>query len=170
MKTSTEAVKTLLADGTMVTVRELCTADYDQVVALHKAMPDEDRYLRFFSMSSPPIDSFVTKVVSDDVATHGGVGVFEGEALLGMAAYMVIKGSSPVTGDVALVVSHQVQHHGIGTILLEHLGSLARSRGVQRFSADVLPSNWRMLQVFSNMGLTVHTKTDLDAIEVDIDL
>ncbi|MBP2328790.1 acyl-CoA synthetase (NDP forming)/GNAT superfamily N-acetyltransferase [Kibdelosporangium banguiense] len=170
MTMSTEAVKSLLADGTMVTVRQLGPADHEQVVALHQAMPDEDRYLRFFSMSSPPLDSFVNKVVSEDTANHGAVGIFEGETLLGMAAYVVIKGRSPVTGDVALVVSHQVQHHGIGTILLEHLGSLARSRGVRKFSADVLPSNWRMLQVFSNIGLPVHTRPDFDVIEVDIDL
>ncbi|MET0234297.1 MAG: GNAT family N-acetyltransferase [Kibdelosporangium sp.] len=170
MKMTTEAVKSLLADGTMVTVRELRAADHDYVVALHKAMPDEDRYLRFFSMSSPPVDSFVAKVLAEDSESHGGVGVFEGDVLLGMAAYLVIKDSSPVTGDVALVVSHQAQHHGIGTILLEHLGSLARGRGVERFAADVLPSNWRMLQVFSNIGFAVHTKADFDAIEVDIDL
>ncbi|MFC5105601.1 GNAT family N-acetyltransferase [Kibdelosporangium philippinense] len=156
----------LLTDGAMVTVRQLTAVDHDQVVALHKAMPDEDRYLRFFSMSVPPIDIFVTKVLDE----NAGVGAFDGHVLLGMAAYVVIQGSAPVTADVALVVAHQVQHHGIGTLLLEHLGSLARSHGVQRFTADVLPGNWRMLRVFSDMGLAVSTRPNFDVIKVDIDL
>ncbi|MFC5102739.1 GNAT family N-acetyltransferase [Kibdelosporangium philippinense] len=156
----------LLTDGAMVTVRQLTAADHDQVVALHKAMPDEDRYLRFFSMSVPPIDIFVTKVLDE----NAGVGAFDGHVLLGMAAYVVIQGSAPVTADVALVVAHQVQHHGIGTLLLEHLGSLARSHGVQRFTADVLPGNWRMLRVFSDMGLAVSTRPNFDVVKVDVDL
>ncbi|GAB3887477.1 hypothetical protein GCM10029964_053520 [Kibdelosporangium lantanae] len=45
---------------------------------------------------------------------------------MGMAVYVVIRNSKPVTADVALVVSHDVQHHGVGTVLVEHLGSLAR--------------------------------------------
>src|SRR5262249_3404275 len=150
MSVSTDAVRTLLADGTMVTVRELGPADHDKVVALHRAMPDEDRYLRFFSVSAPPMDGFVTKVTSTDRPDHGAIGVFDGDELLGMAVYVVIKDSKPLTGDVALVVSHQAQHHGIGTVLVEHLGSLARGRGVRRFSADVLRNNWRMLQVFKD--------------------
>nr|WP_042178554.1 hypothetical protein [Kibdelosporangium sp. MJ126-NF4]CEL13258.1 hypothetical protein [Kibdelosporangium sp. MJ126-NF4] len=41
-----ETVKSLLVDGTMVTVRELGPTDREQILALHNAMPDEDRYLR----------------------------------------------------------------------------------------------------------------------------
>jgi acyl-CoA synthetase (NDP forming)/GNAT superfamily N-acetyltransferase len=170
MSTGAEPVRSLLADGSMVTVRELTPADRDQVATLHESMPEEDRYLRFFTLSLPSTDTFITKVTSLDQDDHGSVGVFDGETLLGTAAYVVIKGSAPVTGDIALVVSHRVQHHGVGTVLLEHLGSLARGRGVRRFSADVLPANWRMLEVFSHVGLAVHMKPDFDVIEVNVDL
>ena len=170
MSLSTDLTRTLLADGTMVTVRELGPADHDRVVALHQAMPDEDRYLRFFSAGLPPMDSFVDRITSTDQRDHGAIGVFDGDQLLGMAVYVVIKNSTPPTGDVALVVSHDVQHHGIGTVLVEHLGSMARGRGVRRFTADVLPTNWRMLRVFKDLGLDVVMKLDFDVIRVTINL
>src|SRR2546421_626162 len=54
MSVSIDVTRVLLADGAMVVVRELCPTDHDQVVALHQAMPEEDRYLRFFSAVLPP--------------------------------------------------------------------------------------------------------------------
>ncbi|GAB3887473.1 hypothetical protein GCM10029964_053510 [Kibdelosporangium lantanae] len=64
MSVSTDVTRALLADGVMVTVRELGPADHDQVVALHRAMPEEDRYLRFFSAGLPPMDTFVNRITS----------------------------------------------------------------------------------------------------------
>ncbi|TCO61969.1 acetate--CoA ligase family protein [Actinocrispum wychmicini] len=54
-----------------------------------------------------------------------------------------------MTTGTSDVVSRQVQHHGIGT---------------------VLPTNWRMPRVFQDLGLDVAMKSDFDAIEVCIDL
>ncbi|MFD1050536.1 GNAT family N-acetyltransferase, partial [Kibdelosporangium lantanae] len=162
MSVSTDVTRALLADGVMVTVRELGPADHDQVVALHRAMPEEDRYLRFFSAGLPPMDSFVERITSTNQDDHGAIGAFDGDTLLGMAVYLVVRNSTPLTADVALVVSHDVQHHGIGTVMVEHLGSLARGRGVRRFTADVLPTNWRMLRVFKDLGLSVDMRPDFD--------
>lgn len=170
MSVSTDVTRVLLADGAMVAVRELCPTDHDQVVALHQAMPEEDRYLRFFSAGLPPMDGFVDRITSANQDDHGAIGVYEGDTLLGMAVYVVVRNSTPLTADVALVVSHDVQHHGIGTVLVEHLGSLARGRGVRRFTADVLPTNWRMLRVFSDLGLDMAMTPDFDVIRVTINL
>lgn len=53
-----------------------------------------------------------------------------------MAHYEVL--DDPAEAEVALVVNHTIQAHGVGTLLLEHLVSLARERGVRRFAAEVL--------------------------------
>ncbi|MDX8034960.1 GNAT family N-acetyltransferase [Lentzea sp. BCCO 10_0856] len=54
--------------------------------------------------------------------------------MLGAAGYVVL--DNPACAEIALVVSHAEQAHGVGTLLLEHLASSARGRGVRRFTAD----------------------------------
>jgi acyl-CoA synthetase (NDP forming) len=48
-----------------------------------------------------------------------------------------------------------MHHRGIATLLLEHLVSLARSRGIGTLTADTLTENKAMLSVFAGAGLPV---------------
>ena len=47
---------------------------------------------------------------------------------------------------------------GIATLLLEHLVSIARQRGVQAFTAETLAENTAMLRVFADAGLPVQRR------------
>ena len=58
--------------------------------------------------------------------------------------------------EVAMAVADEMHSRGVGTLLLEHLISLARSRGVHAFTAETLVENALMLQVFADAGLPVH--------------
>jgi GNAT superfamily N-acetyltransferase len=71
------------------------------------------------------------------------LGAFRGDTLLGVAQSLAL-GDDPLAAEVALAVAHAEQAHGVGTLLLEHLASLARRRGVRRFVADVLQENARV--------------------------
>ncbi|GAA2537135.1 bifunctional acetate--CoA ligase family protein/GNAT family N-acetyltransferase [Pseudonocardia hydrocarbonoxydans] len=158
----TGSVRALLADGTAVRLRELADADAEAVAQLHRELPVQDRYLRFFSAgttSGPP------------VAERPGsawIGAFRGAALVGVAEYTV--GDDPAAAEVALAVGHPEQAHGVGTLLLEHLASLARHRGLRRFTARVLAENTRMRRVFADLGLPVRTVLDRDELAVEVDL
>jgi GNAT superfamily N-acetyltransferase len=55
--------------------------------------------------------------------------------------------------DVAFVVDEKYQGYGIATYLYQMLVRLARERGVQRLTADVLASNKAMMMVFEKSGL-----------------
>ena len=55
-----------------------------------------------------------------------------------------------------MAVADEMHSRGVGTLLLEHLISLARSRGVRAFTAETLVENALMLQVFADAGLPVH--------------
>ena len=54
--------------------------------------------------------------------------------------------------EVAFLVEDAQQGRGIGQLLLEHLAQAGRERGVQRFVAEVLPDNQRMIQTFRDAG------------------
>ncbi|SDH59484.1 hypothetical protein SAMN05216553_1331, partial [Lentzea fradiae] len=56
----------LLADGTVVQVRELGPEDVEALLDLHRSLPVEDRYLRFFSTSPRQLEDFVERMVSPD--------------------------------------------------------------------------------------------------------
>ena len=58
-------------------------------------------------------------------------------------------------GEVAFVVDEQYQGLGIASAMLAMLMRLARERGLQGFTADVLATNKSMLRVFEKSGLPV---------------
>ncbi|MEU3644874.1 GNAT family N-acetyltransferase [Lentzea sp. NPDC034063] len=156
----------LLTDGSVVTVRELGLDDVSALLELHRGLPIEDQYLRFFSTSPRQLEDFVERMVSPDSPHHVVLGAYRDDRLLGAASYVVVRRTD--FAEVALVVSHAEQVHGVGTLLLEHLASLARSRGVRRFTADVLTINGRMLRVFTSMGLVTSIVPDGEVIYVEL--
>ncbi|MFC3891106.1 GNAT family N-acetyltransferase, partial [Lentzea rhizosphaerae] len=156
----------LLTDGSVVTVRELGPGDVPALLALHRGLPVEDRYLRFFSTSPHQLEDFVERMVSPDAPRHVVLGAFLEDRLLGAASYVVVRRTD--FAEVALVVSHTEQAHGVGTLLLEHLASLARGRGVRRFTAEVLTINGRMLRVFTDMGLVTSIVPDGEVVYVEL--
>lgn len=136
----------LLADGAMVTVRLLRTADLDVVVDLHRRLNERDRYLRFFTSHPANLEKLARTVVDGP-----GMGAFRGDELVGVAHYRLLPAGD--SAEVALAVDGTAQAHGVGTLLLEHLVSLALAQGVRRFVAVVLAENARMVRVFSDLGL-----------------
>ncbi|NUT52168.1 MAG: GNAT family N-acetyltransferase, partial [Saccharothrix sp.] len=159
--------RALLADGSVVVLRELGPADADALLALHRDLPLRDRYLRFFSASPARLDEFVTRLTSPEEHRYVAIGAFAGDDLVGAANYVR---QADATAEVALVVAHDRQSHGVGTLMLEHLISLARARGVRRFRADVLTTNSRMLRVFTDLGLVCESTPDSDVVHVDLGL
>jgi acyl-CoA synthetase (NDP forming)/GNAT superfamily N-acetyltransferase len=151
--------RALLADGRIVTIRPLGRDDTEQLLRLHTSLPERDRYLRFFTTFLPPnFGALVRRMVATDDAHRSGLGAFFGDVLVGVAHFEVL--ADPVEAEVALAVDHRQQAHGVGTLLLEHLASAARGRGVQRFVAEVLTENGAMLRVFRDAGLPVTVRPE----------
>jgi GNAT superfamily N-acetyltransferase len=72
------------------------------------------------------------------------------------------------SAEVAFTVEEDYHRQGISRILLQHLVSIARVKGLSRFVAEVLPENKGMLTVFSRSGLPMKTKHGGDAVHVDL--
>lgn len=158
--------RALLSDGTSVTVRQLGAHDADAVLGLHRALRPSDHYLRFFGPANSASDDIVARSILSGAAV--GVGAFRTGRLVGVAYYV----AEPTEADpeVAFAVDHAVQHRGVATLLLEHLASIARLRGVRRLVADVLAVNHDMLRVFGDVGLPVVQHSDGEVIRVSLEL
>jgi acyl-CoA synthetase (NDP forming)/GNAT superfamily N-acetyltransferase len=168
----TEGVRAVLADGRLVLVRPLGPQDQDAVLRLHEGLDERDRYFRFFGPIPPRLHDLVFGMTAPVDARRGSVGVFRGTELLGVAHYEAL--ADPTEAEVAVAVTGSAQAHGVGTLLLEHLGSLARHQGVRRFVAEVLSENAKMLRVFADSGLPArvsrsgpetHVELVLDEVE-----
>jgi acyl-CoA synthetase (NDP forming) len=72
--------------------------------------------------------------------------------------------------DVAFLVDAEHQGKGIATLLLEHLAAIARTNGIQRFTADVLADNRPMLRVFSRAGWPVQRHFDSGVTDLEFSL
>jgi acyl-CoA synthetase (NDP forming)/GNAT superfamily N-acetyltransferase len=166
--TAATGVRALLADGRIVVIRTIVPADADDVLSLHTRLSEHDRYLRFFGSGTRILDPVSRRITRTPDGTHAAVGAWLGEKLVGVAHYEAAPGGP--TAEVALVVDGAVQARGLGTLLLEHLASVARHRGITRFVAEVLAENRRMIQVFIDAGLPHQISTIGPERHVEISL
>jgi acyl-CoA synthetase (NDP forming)/GNAT superfamily N-acetyltransferase len=158
--------RVVLADGRVALLRELRPDDHAGVLGLHRQLERRDQYFRFFGPLPPGAAELVGEMTAPSSARHGAVGVFLDAAPLGVATYEAL--ADPTVAEVALAVSGSAQAHGVGTLVLEHLVSLARRQGVRRFVAEVLTENARMLRMFRASGLPVQVTYDGSVTHVDL--
>ena len=154
----------LLADGSTLAIRPAGRGGYEAVKRLHEAMSPENLYFRFFSASRMSAEREARRTCLDD--RPGAVALLGllGDDLVGVASYELA--SEGTSAEVALAVADGMHRHGVATLLLEHLVSLARARGVTSFTAEVLTDNYAVLHVLSDSGLAVRRSLSHGAVDV----
>jgi GNAT superfamily N-acetyltransferase len=158
----TDVVRVLLSDGTSGVLRTLGPADRDEVERLHRALPRDDLYLRFFGFSDGASHAVADAIVGADSVA---VGLFCTGVLVGVGNF---SGAEPP--EIAFAVAHGAQHHGIGTLLLKVLVQRARELGVRQLVAEVLAINLPMLRVFAESGLPVTRRAEGSTVELTLDV
>ncbi|AHH96934.1 bifunctional GNAT family N-acetyltransferase/acetate--CoA ligase family protein [Kutzneria albida] len=156
-------IRALLTDGTVTAIRPLDVRDAAEVRALHEELPERGSYFRFFTAQPMRLDQLVVRMTTADVH-RCALGAFMGDSLIGAACYEVV--ADPFVAEVSVAVRHEVQAHGVGTLLLEHLAETARERGVRQFEAEVLAENSAMLRVLADLGLPVRLDRDGATVRV----
>jgi acyl-CoA synthetase (NDP forming)/GNAT superfamily N-acetyltransferase len=167
----------VLRDGGVAHVRPIRPDDAARIERFHAAQSAESIYFRFFApmprISPADMARFVNVDHVDRVALVAtvrdeivGIGRYEGRAGTDTPGDR----SGVRTAEVAFNIADAHRGRGIGSVLLEHLAAAARENGVTRFSADVLPTNQRMLAVFREAGYEVAHHLDDGVIEVLFDI
>ena len=144
----------LLADGTVVQIRPIDPTDAERIVRFHESLSPETTRLRFFSFHPHLSDTEVARFTNVDHHDREALVATAGDDFLGVARYDRLVPS--LDAEVAFVVADKWQGSGIGSLLLDHLAARARAEGLQRFVAETLPENRRMLQVFAASGLVAN--------------
>jgi acyl-CoA synthetase (NDP forming) len=154
----------LLTDGTTVLIRHARPTDAEAVRAMHAALSQDNLYLRFFSLSPHNAEREARRVCREPGPDHAALLAWLGDRLAGVASYE--PALKPGTAEVAFTVPDDLHDLGIATLLLEHLVSAARERGLRAFTAEALLENRPMLGVFAAAGLPVHQQLSEGVVEL----
>ena len=124
----------VLTDGGTAHVRPILPSDADALVALHGRLSQESIYLRFFTphpvLSSREIERFTQVDYNDRMALIAELD----DEMVAVARYDRNPGDG-TEAEVAFTVDDAHQGRGFGTIMLEHLATIARAHGITRFVA-----------------------------------
>jgi GNAT superfamily N-acetyltransferase len=149
----TEPGATRLADGTAVVIRPLRATDREAYLDTFDRVGDESRYRRFLGAKprlTPTEVRFFTEVDHHD---HEALVAFDAITGRGLGVARFIRDrADPLAADTAITVVDAAQGHGVGGALLTHLAERAREEGVERFLADVLEENRRMVAMLVHRG------------------
>jgi acyl-CoA synthetase (NDP forming)/GNAT superfamily N-acetyltransferase len=143
----------LLTDGSTVEIRPAKPQDVGAVRQMHADMSPDNIYLRFFSLSPRSGEQEALRVCRPSEPAHSALLAWLDGRLVGVASYEST--GKPGTAEIAFAVPDDMHRRGIATLLLEHLVSVARQRGLRAFTAEALADNLAMLRVFADAGLPV---------------
>jgi acyl-CoA synthetase (NDP forming)/RimJ/RimL family protein N-acetyltransferase len=158
----------LLTDGSTVEIRPATPQDAAAVLQMHAAMSSENIYLRFFSLSMSSAEREARRVCREPGPDHAALLAWLGGRLVGVASYEPT--GKPGAAEIAFAVPDDMHRRGIATLMLEHLVSLARLRGLRAFTAQALADNSAMLRVFADAGLPAQRRMSDGVVELTFPL
>lgn len=153
--------------GMVLRIRPLVPADAARLKAFADGMSDESHYQRFFSARRLD-DTDIAKLVDLDYDRRFAFIAEREDDIVGVGRY--ISDPDPRTAEVAFAVADDLHGQGIGTLLMEHLRQVAKTRGITRFVADVLGANQPMMDVFGHAGFPIKRQLDGGVWEVELDV
>ncbi len=155
----------VLRDGSTVHVRPVRADDEPAIRTFLQGLSPESIGFRFFG--TPNLDWVTSWSLDVDYADRYALVAESGSPsqIVAHAAYVRIDSER---AEVAFLVADEWQGKGISTIMLAHLATLAEHHGIHTFTAEVLPANHRMIEVFRESGFPVEMRSHPDAIAIEL--
>lgn len=162
----------VLLDGTLVHLRPPRPTDRPALEDLHARLSRRSAYLRFFSLSQRAPGRYLDRILTPDERDLPGLVALIGGQPVAVASYERLGGGvgGGEEAEVAFLVGDEHQGLGISTLLLEALAADATRRGITRFTAEVLPENEAMLDVFSSVGFSTSRRFTEGTVRVEFPL
>ncbi len=164
------ATEEVFKNDVKVRFRAIKPSDEEEMRRLFYRFSDKAVYYRYFSPIKTMPHAKMQEYVNVDYNTILSIVGLEGEPKKGhiIAEARYVKNQSRLYAEVAFVVDEKYQAIGIATYLYKMLIRLAKERGLQGFTADVLSSNKGMMKVFEKGGELVKAKLEHGAYELTI--
>jgi ribosomal protein S18 acetylase RimI-like enzyme len=168
----------VLRDGTQVAVRLVRPEDRELLRAGFDRLSPESRYARFLAPKASLSDDELRYLCEVDQENHVALGAVrdapdgapDGEPIgLGIARFIRLT-DRPDTAEAAIAVADEVQHQGLGRLLLTRLVAAAAERGIARFRCEVLGSNTGMTALLGEISpdRSIEARAGVMSIEVTL--
>ncbi|MFF7971204.1 GNAT family N-acetyltransferase [Streptomyces sp. NPDC007905] len=166
----------VLRDGGTARIRPIAVDDADRLVSFYEQVSDESKYYRFFAPYPRLSAKDVHRFTHHDFVDRVGLAATIGGEFIATVRYDRIgadgmPASAPADeAEVAFLVQDAHQGRGVASALLEHIAAVARERGIRRFAAEVLPTNTKMIKVFTDAGYTQKRSFEDGVVRLEFDL
>jgi acetyltransferase len=167
----------IMKDGTQVTIRPIRADDEPLMVKFHATLSDRTVYMRYFtslSLARRTAHERLVRICYTDrgreivlVAEHEGSETGERD-ILGVGRLNKLKTEGEA--EIAVLVSDEHQHKGLGTELLQRLIGVARDLGVSRIVAEMLRDNIAIQSIFRMLGFRLRLLCDPASVQAFLDL
>jgi acetyltransferase len=161
-----------MKDGTQVLLRPVRPEDEPAMARFHQTLSDQSVYLRYFHMEKLSArvaherlmrkcfidyDREIALVAELASQTNGG------QEIIGVGRLTRLLGTRDA--EVAVLVTDQYQHGGLGAELLARLIQVARDEKLDRIVATILLENMAMRALVSRSGFHVLGKADAGVVQ-----
>ena len=157
----------MLSDGGTALLRPIRPDDSQLLVDFYAKVSDRSKYFRFFAPYPRLSARDVARFTNVDQHTRVAVIVTIGDEMVAVGRY---DRTAPGEAEVAFLVRDDHQQRGLGSVLLEHLAQTARENGINRFVAEVLPANRRMIAVFRAAGYSISDSYDDGVVSLELQI
>jgi acetyltransferase len=156
-----------LPDGTDVTIRPIRPEDAEIEQDFIRNLSDEAKYFRFMHAVhelTPEMLVRFTQIDYDREMALIAVTEVDGhEVEHGVVRYVTNPDQNSC--EFALVISDELQGHGIGQRMMKRLLEIARSRGLDMMEGEVLTANHRMLELVRSMDFQIQRSPGNPGVE-----
>lgn len=166
-----------LADGSVISIRPVCSTDEAMLVQFHRGLSGKSVYLRYFTPVSfdwRTNHRRMAQLCSND-PSHQLTLVVERRRSLSNKREIVAIGrliidDGSTSGEFAVVVGDAFQGQGLGRRLVRRLQEHGRLEGLAQLTASVLPENRAMLELCRAEGFEIHMVGASEPLEISFAL
>ena len=155
-----------LRDGSTIHIRPVTAEDEQAMLAFLEGLDPGSRMFRFFS-GGTDLEAAARLMLDVDYAQRYGLVAVRG-ASDEVVAHGNYFGVAPGQAEIAFAIAPGLQGLGLGTLLLAHLAEVAQDNGISVFTAEVMPENHRMIEVFRESGFPAEMSSRPGTIHVEL--
>jgi RimJ/RimL family protein N-acetyltransferase len=172
MDPSNYQVTATLADGSAITIRAIHPDDRQRFAEAFEefAKSPDSVHFRFHGFKRSLSQDEAIRMTEVDFVDHVALVATFGDQpespLIGVGRYIVCPAPKRHRAEVAFAVLDKHQGKGIGSLVLQHLTSIARAQGLREFEAEVLADNHPMIGVLEGSGFPIQLSTEFGVARV----
>jgi RimJ/RimL family protein N-acetyltransferase len=159
--------------ATVIRIRPIEPGDHERLQAFYAALSNESRRTRFFAptagIGARQSAFFCTP---DHHHREGFVAVIDpGDRTDRIVGHICVEPDGSDAAEVAVTVADELQHRGIGRMLVDAAARWARREGLRRLTATMLADNPAIHRLLGHLGLpSKETPIGAGVVEIRISL